>query len=84
MAYSRYTINVRFFLLPHGPGDYTSKSMVKSIPQYGPTNDWYSQQMRPNDEIFTRPSRPSELEARHVALPACYPRRFIKPTRRSR
>lgn len=55
--------------------DYTRELSVKSTPGYSPTCDWHSGQSRPNDEILTSPSRPSELEDRHVALPLCHPRK---------
>lgn len=55
--------------------DYTRELMWKSIPGYSPTCDWHSRQSRSDDEILTSPSRPSELEGRHVASPLCHPRK---------
>lgn len=53
----------------------TRELMLKSIPEYGPTCDWLSHQLRANVEILTSPSRPSELKDRYVTSPLCHSRK---------
>lgn len=63
------------FSFPWDERDYTRELTLKSIPGHSPTCDWHSRQSRSNDEILTNPSRPSELEGRHVASPLGHPRK---------